>query len=70
MTELQPITVKLEPARYGELPAVVEWCRENLPEKETWNMKTWYRYQIYAFNDYTEAAMFLLRWGGKIVYDD
>jgi len=70
VVEQLPVTVSLSRDRYGELQTIVKWCRENFPEKETWRMKTWYRYQIYTFHNHSEAAMFFLKWGGRFGTDD
>lgn len=59
------VKVHLPRDHYGLLPAVHEWCKDNISE-ETWNMQVWHRHQIYTFENSADAAMFMLRWGGKI----
>lgn len=59
------VTVSLNPHHYGLLQKVHDWCFESFP-KETWNMKVWWKYQIYTFQNPADADAFMAKWGGKI----
>lgn len=45
--------------KFGELGAVLEWCRENCAGE--WDVEVLTRYH-FKFTDENDAAMFILRW--------